>query len=64
MAESDKFNPRTKQISLKYHHFRSFVKPKKVAIKYYRTHVQKAYLLTKHLSDVIFIHLCIMLLGW
>ena len=63
MAELDKFTLITKHIDLKYHHFRSFVKSKKVFIKYCRTRMQKADLLTKPLSDVIFIRLRIMIFG-
>ena len=42
MAELEKFTPHTKHISLKCHHFRSFVKSKRVAMKYCRMHMQKA----------------------
>ena len=48
MAQTDKLSPCTKQIALKYHHFRSFIKSKWVTIKYYRTkckigHTQKTH---------------------
>ena len=33
MEQADKFSPRTKHIAVKYHHFRSFVKSKRVTIK-------------------------------
>ena len=64
MANSDKFTPRTKHIALKYHHFRSHVKQKKVSINYCRTEDQKADLLTKPLSDELFFRLRYMLNGW
>ena len=66
MAQSDKFTPRTKHIALKYHHFRSFLKsdPPRIAIKYCRTDVQKADILTKPLKDDVFIRLRMLLLGW
>ena len=57
MANSDKFTPRTKHIALKYHHFKSHVKDKKILIDYCRTEDQKADLLTKPLSDEAFFRL-------
>ena len=63
MAKSPKFSPRTKHIALKYHHFRSFVKFDRVIIKYCRTEMQKADLLTKPLNNHIFFRLYYMLLG-
>ena len=41
MAQSDKLSSCTKHIALKYHHFRSFVKSKRVTIKYFGTKMQK-----------------------
>ena len=64
MSQSPKFSPRTKHIALKYHHFRSFVKSKRVIIKYCRTEMQKADLLTKPLNDNLFFRLRHILLGW
>ena len=64
MAQSHRFTPRTKHIALKYHHFRSFVKAKRVTITYCRTELQKADLLTKPLSDALFFRLRSMVLGW
>ena len=46
MAQSPKFSIHTKHIALKYHHFKSFLKSKIVIIKYYRTEMQEADLLT------------------
>ena len=54
IANSTKFTPRTKHITLKYHHFKSFVKSGKIKIGYCRTEDQKADLLTKPLSDELF----------
>ena len=64
MAQADKFSPCTKHIALEYHHFRSFVKSKRVTIKYCRTEIQKADILTKPLSDALFFCLCHMLIVW
>ena len=64
MEQADKFSPRTKHIALKYHHFRSFVKSKRVAVKYFSTEMKKADILTKPLSDALFFCLCHMLIGW
>lgn len=64
MANSEKFTPRTKHIALKYHHFKQFVKSKRVAIQYCRTEEQKADILTKPLRDDLFFTLRFMLCGW
>ena len=34
VAESNKFSPRTKNIAIKYHHFRSFLQKKNIKICY------------------------------
>ena len=59
MAESQKFTPRTKHISLKYHWFRSFIKrPKKMLnVKYLNTREQTADIFTKPFAVPLFIHL-------
>ena len=49
MATSQKFSPRTKHIALTYHHFRSFVKDRRITISYCRT--------TKPLADDLFFKL-------
>ena len=64
MATSQKFSPRTKHIALKYHHFRSFVKDRRITISYCRTTEQKADILTKPLADDLFFKLRYMLCGW
>ena len=64
MAQFPKFSPRTKNIALKYYHFRSFVKSERVIIKYCRTEIQKAHLLTKPFNDHLFFCLRHILLGW
>ena len=64
MATSQKFSPRTKHITLKYHHFCSFVKDGQITISYCRTTEQKADILTKTLTDNLFFKLRYMLCGW
>ena len=66
MAESQKFTPRTKHISLKYHWFRSFIKgPKKMLnVKYINTKEQTADIFTKPLDEPLFIHLRRKSNGW
>ena len=54
MATGTKFSSRTKHIALKYHHFRSHVKSRRVDIHYRPTGEQLAYLLTKPLSNESF----------
>ena len=66
MAEGQKFTPRTKHISLKYHWFRTFIKgPKKLLnVKYINTKEQTADILTKPLDGPSFIHLRRKTNGW
>ena len=64
MSQADKFSPRTKHIALKYHQFRSFVRSKRVTIKYCITEIQKADILKKTLSDALFFRFRHMLIGW
>ena len=66
MAEAQKFTPRTKHISLKYHWFRSHTKgPNKIInIKYVNTKEQTADLLTKPLDEKLFQYLRKKSNGW
>ncbi len=64
MATSQKFTPRTKHITLKYHHFRSHVKRGAIQISNCCTTEQKADLLTKLLANDLFFKLRYMLSGW
>ena len=59
MAESQKFTPRTKHISLKYHWFRSYTKGSKkiINIKYVNTKEQIADMFTKTLDKSVFTYL-------
>ena len=63
MAQSDKFTPRTKHIALKYHHFRRYVKRGEISILYCPTDEQKADILTKPLTEVMFQRMIEMCLG-
>ena len=58
-----KIRPRTKHIALKYHHFRSFVRNKKISIQYIETKSQIADIFTKALNDVQFAALRSRLIG-
>ena len=64
VAESPKFTPRTKHISIKYHHFRSFVKNKSIIIKHIGTKEQIADIFTKPLDGALFQYLRKKLSGW
>ena len=66
MAESQRFTPRTKHISLKYHWFRSHISgPNKLLnIKYVNTKEQIADIFTKPLDEPSFLYLRRKLLGW
>ncbi|KAL7523656.1 hypothetical protein ACHAWF_003506 [Thalassiosira exigua] len=64
MASSEKFSPRTKHITLKYHHFKWHVKIEEILVEYFRTEDQKTDLITKPLSDELFFRLTYMLSGW
>ena len=54
MATWTKFSPSTKHIALKYHHFRSHVKSRRVDIHYRPTSEQLEDILTKPLSNEAF----------
>ena len=64
IAESQKFTPRTKHIALKYHHFRSLVREKKIRIKSIDTGEQTADIFTKPLKEELFAYLRKKLCGW
>ena len=59
MAEGQRFTPRTKHISLKYHWFRTFITgPRKLLnVKYINTKEQTADILIKPLDEPSFTHL-------
>ena len=59
-----KFSPRTKHISLKYHHFRLHVKFGRVVIHYRPTEEHLADILTKPFSYEAFFTLRYILCGW
>ena len=64
VAESPKFTPQTKHVAIKYHHFRSFVADKTLAILPTDTKDQLADIFTKPLDKVIFTQLRKSLMGW
>ena len=63
LVKVPKIRPRTKHIALKYHHFRSFVRDKKVSIQYIETKLQIADIFTKALNDTQFAALRSRLIG-
>ena len=64
MTTSQKISPWTKHITLKYQHFCSFVKDRRIKTSYCRTTEQKADLLTKPLTGNLFFKLRYMLCRW
>ena len=64
VATAPKFTPRTKHISLKYHHFTSFVKSKSLSIHPIDTTEQVADIFTKPLDGNAFVYLRKKLNGW
>ena len=57
VTESNKLSPRTKHITIKYHHLRSFVEKKIIRICYIDTLEQTADIFTKPLYKSLFIYL-------
>ena len=57
VAESNKFSPITKNIAIKYHHFRRFVQKKIIRTCYIDTREQTADIFTKPLGEALFIYL-------
>ena len=64
LVEAPKMRPRTKHISLKYHHFRKHVKDGTVSVRYLESSKQIADILTKPLGDTQFATLRELLTGW
>ena len=64
LAKAPRMNPRTKYISLKYHHFREYVKNERVNIEYINTKEQLADIFTKPLPTPTFTYLRSKLFGW
>ena len=64
MATSQKITPQTKNITLKYHHFKEHVKSGLIQINYIHTECQQADILTKPVRTDLFPKLCYMLMAW
>ena len=64
VATSPKLTPRTKHISLKYHHFKRFVTMKIIEILHIDTREQTADIFTKPLDKELFEYLRHKLCGW
>ena len=54
LAKEPKYRPRTKQIAIKYHHFREHVKNKTIRVLAMNTKEQSAYIFTKPLDKQSF----------
>ena len=64
MATGKKISHRTKNIVLKYHHFRTHAKSGRLEIQYRLTKTQLADIITKPFSNEDFFTLRYMLCGW
>jgi Reverse transcriptase (RNA-dependent DNA polymerase)/GAG-pre-integrase domain len=64
MAKCPKMRPRTKHLNIKYHHFREAVANKEITIKYIRSRLQLADMLTKALVLSLYDTLRILVMGW
>jgi hypothetical protein len=64
LAQNQKFSPRTKHISIKYHHFREHVNKGTISIHPIDTKDQTADIFTKPLDESLFVHLRKKLNGW
>jgi hypothetical protein len=64
MAKCPKMRPRTKHLNIKYHHFREAVANKEITIKYIRSKLQLADMLTKALTLSLFDSLRVLVMGW
>ena len=64
VAKSPKFNPWTKHIAIKYHHFRLFVSDGTIIIKSIDTTEQIADIFTKTLEEKSFCFLWHQIMGW
>jgi hypothetical protein len=62
--EPGRITPRSKHYAIKYHWFRSHLKPNRVEIKKIDTNSQKADILTKGLKAFTFQHIRKLLCGW
>ena len=64
LVNAPRMQPRTKHISIKYHHFRSHIKDGSIKIQWIDTKSQLADIFTKPLAGVLFHNLRLQLLGW
>ena len=62
--EPGRITPRSKHYAIKYHWFRSHLKPNQVEVKKIDTHDQKADILTKGLTTATFLSIRKLLCGW
>ena len=64
LANSENVRPRTKHLSVKWHHFRDQVRNKKIIVQKIATDLNWADMLTKPLAKVTFEKIRKMLMGW
>ena len=64
MSQADKFTPRTKHITLKYHWFKEYAKSGLFNIEHVDTKLQLADIFTKPLDEVTFKRLRFLVCGY
>ena len=64
IARAPKMRPRTKYLNTKYHHFRNQVESGKIKLEPISTEHQQADILTKALSEDLFVRFRTEILGW
>ena len=64
LAKEPKYRPRTKHLSVKYHHFREHIKQGTSNIFYIETNKQKSDIMTKALAKPQFEYLRKHIMGW
>ena len=64
LVKCPRMRPRTNNINLKYHRFRSKVKYGLISVHRVDTNIQRGYLLTKALAEPQFIHLRKLIMEW
>ena len=64
LAKEPKYRPRTKHLSIKWHHFREHIKQGTSKIVYIDKNEQQADIMTKSFPKPLFEYLCKQIMGW